>query len=168
MGDETKVIVVGADGRVRSATGGAGALLGGDVRAGAAVDDVFEARPELLAWLAEASNGAGDRCVVDGGGGASVEVRFASLDGDGGYALVAAPAEPPPIHGSLVSQQAWHDIKNQLGGLKLYATFLKMKLASQDEMVRDTTAKIIGGIDAVVRSIAEVRRGPEQTKGEDA
>src|SRR6185369_8071164 len=100
--------------------------------------------------------------------GDGVEVRFVRLDGDGAYALVAASAEPPSIDGANVSQQVWHDIKNQLGGLKLYATFLKMKLASDDEMVRETTTKIVSGIDAIVRSIAEVRRGPEKAKGEDA
>lgn len=172
MSDETKVIVVDAAGRVASATSGADALLGvAGLRAGATLDEALAESPELRTWVAETAagrtNGSGDRCVV-GDGAASVEVRFAPLDADGAFALVAAPAEAAPIHGSEVSQQAWHDIKNQLGGLKLYATFLKMKLASQDETIRETTAKIVGGIDAVVRSIAEVRRPPDGTKGEDA
>ena len=72
------------------------------------------------------------------------------------------------IDADRVSQRAWHDIKNQLGGLKLYATFLKMKLGKEDDLVRETSEKIVRGIDAIVETIAEVRRGDVKTKGEEA
>src|SRR4051812_8908317 len=126
MSDETKVIVFDAGGRVASATSGADALLGeAGIRPGATVDEAFATRPELRAWVAEVSaaereDRAGSACVV-GEASTMVDVRFAPLDADGAFALVASPAEPPSIHGSEVSQQEWHDIKNQLGGLKLYA-----------------------------------------------
>src|SRR3979409_1251898 len=42
-----------------------------------------------------------------------------------------------------------HDLKNQLNGLKLYATFLRKRLEREDRPVeeRETLIKLIAGID---------------------
>src|SRR6185503_6632053 len=42
-----------------------------------------------------------------------------------------------------------HDLKNQLNGLKLYATFLRKRLEREDHSPeeRETVAKLIAGLD---------------------
>lgn len=159
---------------VRSATSGADALLGvAGVEAGLGIDDLFAASPELRVWVQSAADGAlehggSDDCVVTNAG-APAAVRVEPLGGAGaGFVLVATPAEPPAIDDDRISQKAWHDIKNQLGGLKLYATFLKMRIGDTDELARETAQKIVGGVDSVVEAIARVRSGEGQTKGEQA
>lgn len=49
-----------------------------------------------------------------------------------------------------------HDIKNQLNGLKLYATFLKKRLEQQDRSVeeRETATKLIAGLDRAAKDMA--------------
>jgi hypothetical protein len=164
------VIVFDADRRVRFASSGAGARLGvAELREGASLDDAFSADEALREWAAVAADnaresGASGSCVRPGD--APVHFCVAPI-ASGGFAVVATDAELPAVDGDRVSQRAWHDIKNQLGGLKLFATFLKIKLGNQDEQIRETTEKIVGSIDAIVRAIADVRRG-EDTKGEKA
>src|SRR6266404_8925135 len=45
--------------------------------------------------------------------------------------------------------QVVHDLKNQLNGLKLYATFLRKRLGRDDQAPeeRETLAKLIAGLD---------------------
>src|SRR5438045_6318632 len=47
------------------------------------------------------------------------------------------------------SAQVLHDLKNQLNGLKLYATFLKRRLANADRPAdeQETIAKLIAGLE---------------------
>jgi nitrogen fixation/metabolism regulation signal transduction histidine kinase len=47
------------------------------------------------------------------------------------------------------SAQIIHDIKNQLNGLKLYATFLRRRIEKSEEFseLQDPLGKLIGGID---------------------
>ncbi len=174
MENPCTVVLFDAEGRVRTATSGAGALLGGaHLEPGVSVAEAFGATPELQQWVAITADrvrttGDGDSCVVGDGNGAKLQVCVLPTDGGDGFALAAAPSEPPALDGAEVSQRAWHDIKNQLGGLKLYATFLKMKLGKEDDLVRETSEKIVKGIDAIVVSIAELRSGGDKTKGEEA
>src|SRR5215831_14488949 len=48
-----------------------------------------------------------------------------------------------------------HDLKNQLNGLKLYATFLRKRLAREDQPVdeRETLAKLIAGLDRAAKDL---------------
>src|SRR5437773_3463570 len=51
--------------------------------------------------------------------------------------------------------QIVHDLKNQLNGLKLYATFLRKRF-EQDERAaeeRETLAKLIAGLDRAARDM---------------
>jgi nitrogen fixation/metabolism regulation signal transduction histidine kinase len=171
----TTVIVFDDEGRVRSATPGAGALLGTpEPQVGATLADTLAVVPTLRLWVSVAAYrartvGIGDACVDFDATPAPVEIRIAPVSGDAaGFVLVASPAEPPAPSPDGVTQRAWHDIKNQLGGLKLYATFLKMKFGGQDELLRETAEKIVGGVDAVVVAIAEARREGAVSKGETA
>src|SRR5258707_10243304 len=67
------------------------------------------------------------------------------------------------------SVQIVHDLKNQLNGLKLYATFLRKRLEkserSADEL--ETINKLIAGLDRTARDVSmigEFRRRPEPHK----
>lgn len=169
------VIMCDPDGRVRSATPGAGGVLGvAEPAVGALLEEALGASPALQQWVTAAAEGAragsaGDACAVVDGADAPLALWLGPVVGDGaGFVLVASPSEPPAPAADAVTQQAWHDIKNHLGGLKLYATFLRMKLTGHDEVVRETAGKIVVGVDAVVAAIAEARRTGTTAKGERA
>jgi hypothetical protein len=51
--------------------------------------------------------------------------------------------------------QIVHDLKNQLNGLKLYATFLRKRLEQDERAVeeRETLAKLISGLDRAARDM---------------
>ena len=64
-----------------------------------------------------------------------------------------------------------HDLKNQLNGLKLYATFLRKRIEAEDRPVeeRETIAKLVAGLDRAARDMStlvnygrplELRRQP--------
>jgi len=59
-----------------------------------------------------------------------------------------------------VTRQQWHDIKNQLGGLKLYATFLNRKLPLTED--RQTVERMLNGINVLIEHLAKIRRGELQ------
>ncbi|HSB10744.1 MAG TPA: hypothetical protein VLM38_14750 [Blastocatellia bacterium] len=61
---------------------------------------------------------------------------------------------------SIVERAQWHEIKNHVGALKLYATFLKRKMAEGDE--RRTVEKIVNGVNALIGYLDRVRRGEAQ------
>jgi hypothetical protein len=56
--------------------------------------------------------------------------------------------------------QIVHDLKNQLNGLKLYATFLRKRLAREDqpEDERETLAKLIIGLDRAAKDLTSLVR----------
>src|SRR2546425_3701321 len=67
--------------------------------------------------------------------------------------------------------QIVHDLKNQLNGLKLYATFLRKRLEQNDraQEERETLSKLIAGLDRAARDMTalvryarpmEIRRQP--------
>ena len=51
--------------------------------------------------------------------------------------------------------QIVHDLKNQLNGLKLYATFLRKRLERDDRAIeeRETLEKLIAGLDRSARDM---------------
>src|SRR2546426_2144028 len=56
--------------------------------------------------------------------------------------------------------QIVHDLKNQLNGLKLYATFLRKRLDRDDQAAeeRETLAKLIAGLDRAAREMTALVR----------
>jgi nitrogen fixation/metabolism regulation signal transduction histidine kinase len=56
--------------------------------------------------------------------------------------------------------QVVHDLKNQLNGLKLYATFLRKRLERDAQAVeeRETAAKLIAGLDRAARDLTALVR----------
>lgn len=49
-----------------------------------------------------------------------------------------------------------HDLKNQLNGLKLYATYLRKRLDTEDRPIeeRETIAKLVAGLDHAARDMS--------------
>ena len=58
---------------------------------------------------------------------------------------------------AVVTRWQWHEIKNHIGALKLYTTFLSRKLLEGDE--GQTIEKILKGINALIDFLARIRRG---------
>src|ERR1700674_3429681 len=56
--------------------------------------------------------------------------------------------------------QIVHDLKNQLNGLKLYATFLRKRLDREERSPeeRDTLEKLIAGLDRAARDLTALVR----------
>jgi signal transduction histidine kinase len=56
--------------------------------------------------------------------------------------------------------QVVHDLKNQLNGLKLYATFLRKRLENADQSPeeRETLGKLIAGLDRAARDLTALVR----------
>jgi len=54
-----------------------------------------------------------------------------------------------------------HDIKNQLGGLKLYTNFLKKRLAGDAELI-DVIDKMITIVGTITEQVGQFRQGEEQ------
>src|ERR1043166_1311656 len=56
--------------------------------------------------------------------------------------------------------QVVHDLKNQLNGLKLYATFLRKRLEQTDraQEEQETLSKLIAGLDRAARDMTTLVR----------
>ena len=56
--------------------------------------------------------------------------------------------------------QIVHDLKNQLNGLKLYATFLRRRIEKSDRPgdEQETIVKLIGGLDRAADDLATIVR----------
>src|SRR5436190_8052610 len=56
--------------------------------------------------------------------------------------------------------QIVHDLKNQLNGLKLYATFLRKRLEREERSAeeRETIQKLIAGLDRAAQDMTELVR----------
>ena len=58
------------------------------------------------------------------------------------------------------SMQIVHDLKNQLNGLKLYATFLRRRIEKGDRPgdEQETIVKLIGGLDRAAEDLSTIVR----------
>ena len=56
------------------------------------------------------------------------------------------------------SMQIVHDLKNQLNGLKLYATFLRRRIEKSERPgdEQETIAKLIGGLDRAAEDLSTI------------
>jgi hypothetical protein len=61
---------------------------------------------------------------------------------------------------AVVYRKQWHEIKNHIGALKLYATFLTKKIPESDE--RQAVEKMLSGINTLIDYLAKIRRGEAQ------
>ena len=58
---------------------------------------------------------------------------------------------------AVVTRKHWHDIKNQLGGIKLYSTFLRKKMPEGDD--REIIDKILVIMNDLIDLIDRIRAG---------
>jgi hypothetical protein len=101
-------------------------------------------------------------------GGDMLNLRLESLMCDQelyGFALTLAPAASTSAAlleegDAVVYRKQWHEIKNYIGALKLYATFLTKKLPDGDE--KQTIEKMLAGINGLIDYLARIRRGETQ------
>jgi hypothetical protein len=77
---------------------------------------------------------------------------------DSNHSNLAGLFKPAPSDGdTVVTRQQWHEIKNHLGGLKLYATFLRRKIAGDENQV--VVEKLLKGINGFIDHLARIRKG---------
>jgi nitrogen-specific signal transduction histidine kinase len=62
--------------------------------------------------------------------------------------------------GSIVTRKQWHEIKNHIGALRLYATFLKRRMPEGDE--RQIVEKVLQGVNTLIGYLERIRRGDPQ------
>lgn len=128
---------------------------------GSAANRWFAARMQE----ARSQNGYRVEASLENGDG-YILVRLESLTRDGelyGFVLQSLPLDGVNTScsandgDSVVTRRQWHEIKNHVGALKLYATFLKRKMPEGDE--RKIVEKIFGGVNALIGYLDRVRRG---------
>ncbi len=102
-------------------------------------------------------------------GSSPLVIRLESLKCDEelyGFALTISPFV---VHDSrteheegdaVIYRKQWHEIKNHIGALKLYATFLTKKLPDGDEL--QAVEKMLSGINTLIEYLARIRRGEAQ------
>jgi len=157
-------LLSGLEGSEVTSTQGQGPTPEGDAARHFA--EVFGSNSHLSRWLAEQYVEARDifdyqaesELVHDG---KPLYVRLEALSQDGhpyGFALHVSDCPRSLLEGeTIVTRQQWHDIKNHLGGVKLYATFLKRKLAGGEDL--PIVEKILNGINGLIEELARIRRG---------
>jgi nitrogen-specific signal transduction histidine kinase len=72
-----------------------------------------------------------------------------------GYALHLSPQ--PQDQSTKWERERWHDIKNHVGSLKLYATFLQKKLPDGED--KQVVERLLKAIDTLAEQLARIRRG---------
>ncbi len=133
--------------------------------------EIFGRDSNITEWLTEQisrarkqENYSAESNLHDGA--RPILVRLDSLRRGGelyGFALQIIGREAKPCGIALeegdavVYRRQWHEIKNHIGAMKLYATFLTRKLPEGDE--RDTVEKMLNGINTLIEYLAQIRRG---------
>jgi nitrogen-specific signal transduction histidine kinase len=175
IGDSEMLFICDVDGRVQAVSSAAalkGLLNGSPVQKH--FTEVFGAGSEISGWLAEHIDEArnheqyrmesrlehnGERMTIMLESLKHAEALYA-------FAIQVKPhscgeAQAEVAEGdAVVTRQQWHDIKNQLGGLKLYATFLNRKLPPSED--RQTVERMLNGINVLIEHLAKIRRGESQ------
>ncbi len=176
--DATTLLICDAGGRIKATS--SGAAYNGLVGAGHKqmhFAELFGSESKLTKWLSEQMSEArrlpthsAELCLDESRDcKRAMVVRLESLQSDSEIQEYAIQLFPGGVGGmvcavgegdSLVTREQWHDVKNHLGGLKLYATFLKRKLTEGDEL--RTVEKMLKGIDVLIEHLAKIRRGEAQ------
>jgi hypothetical protein len=174
-GKEAMLLVCDAGGRVQAVSGGTtSSAFSCETIAQKHFAELFGRESNITRWLTEHLNEA--RRKIDYQAESSLEngslmvfVRLESLKCDDelyGFALQILPGDGSSTNSSLddgdavVYRKQWHEIKNHIGALKLYATFLTRKMSDGDE--RQTVEKMLNGINVLIEYLAKIRRGDAQ------
>lgn len=127
--------------------------------------ELFGDESAITLWLTDqikralASEAYDSESTLTEEGGIQVKIEGLKCRGVlSGFAVHITEEEPGLGEGAaIVTREQWHEIKNQLGGLKLYATFLGKKLPEGDD--RNTVEKILKGVNGLIDELARIRRG---------
>jgi hypothetical protein len=124
---------------------------------------------DLMSWVtsqidrARKQESHRDRSTLEHPSGL-VDVKFETLSlpgKDRRYAVLISQSEDlVPDGSSVITRQQWHDIKNHLGGLKLYATFMKKKTSGTEDQV--IVEKLLNGINGLINHLAQIRGGDSE------
>lgn len=180
-GNNAILLVCDAAGRVQAVNSGAGTevVLGldtGDV----GVAQYFGQNSPINRWFLEQIQEAGELADFSAeadldleDGEKQVFVRLNSLKCENAqyrFALQLCPEHPtrssqplPEVPAqlkdgdSIVTRKEWHEIKNHVGALRLYATFLKRRMPEGDE--RQIVEKVLQGINTLIGYLDRIRRG---------
>lgn len=181
LGNNAMLLVCDAAGRVQAVNSGAGMEVVAGINAGemfgqnSAINRWFLERIQEASELADYSAEA-DLHLEDGD--RHVFVRLDSLKCENElyrFALQLCPdqtSRPAPESSelrhlpkledgnSIVTRGQWHEIKNHVGALRLYATFLTRRMPEGDE--RQIVEKVLQGINALIGYLDRIRRGEPQ------
>jgi hypothetical protein len=128
--------------------------------------EMFGSGSSLAEWVSEAHShcqAVADHCAESDleYDGTIVHIVFLALKTThriSGFALLISNAGQSMLEGgTVVTREQWHDIKNHLGGLKLYATFLRKRITSVEE--QPIVDKILKAINGLIDHLARIRRG---------
>jgi len=175
LGKEEMLLLCDAAGRVQAVSGGTASDAFSCVTiAQKHYAELFGPESSITRWLTEHLNAA--RRKIDYFAESSLEtgerlvfLRLESLKCDDelyGFALQIFPSDAITDNSALeegdaiVYRKQWHEIKNHIGALKLYATFLTRKMSEGDE--RQTVEKMLNGINVLIDYLAKIRRGDAQ------
>ncbi len=120
--------------------------------------------PGLAEWIAK-SEGEEAQAEFQSGKGA-VTARLVRLQGEQPHRLLIIENRPATAASagqaeSGTEEDAYgrlrHDIKNRIGGLKLYTTFLKRKLGDQADLL-DVVGKMLNSLDQMTVEVNKIRR----------
>lgn len=170
--DGVTILVCDAAGRVQAITSSASTdLISCSPSKHEHFAEVFGDGSDVTRWLTHHMNEArkqGNYFVEEHleNGTKPLFLRLESLKCDEelfGFALTLSPDTPAQSPDTLqegdaiVYRKQWHEIKNHIGALKLYATFLMKKMPESDE--RKTVEKMLNGINGLIDYLAKIRRG---------
>jgi|SRR5215216_7714048 len=175
LGNEEMLLLCDAAGRVQAVSGGTASDAFPCVTISQKhFAELFGRESDITQWLTQHLNEA--RRKIDYYAESSLEsgnrmvlLRLESLKCDGelyGFALQIIPGGVPAKGSELeegdaiIYRKQWHEIKNHIGALKLYATFLTRKMSEGDE--RQTVEKMLNGINVLIDYLAKIRRGDTQ------
>ena len=122
------------------------------------------AESELADWISghlqevnESNFCCANSRIAHNGNAVDVKIeRLRGADGPFGYAVHLSKG----LDGNAIREmdrRQWHDIKNHLGGLKLYATFLRKKIP--DTETQQIVEKLLNSINSLIDQLARIRRG---------
>jgi nitrogen-specific signal transduction histidine kinase len=123
---------------------------------GSQLSDIAAAIPELVNWVGNSGQAAALRHFsIDG---YHLTAQIALLQGAQTQRVLLVNARPATV---MTDEDTFgrlrHDIKNRIGGLKLYATFLKRKLTDQAELL-DVVGKMINSLDQMTAEANKIRK----------
>jgi nitrogen fixation/metabolism regulation signal transduction histidine kinase len=120
---------------------------------GSSLAEITAKLPELVEWAESAPDTNREFNIDDIS--LTVQLLPLNLSSDMVHSLLLVTARPTP-GGVDAAARLRHDIKNRIGGLKLYASFLKRKLADQTDLL-DVVNKMSDSLDQMNMEANKIR-----------